>query len=102
MPAPIGDVLFLVPLKTGHSAPIPNVRFSTLTGHRSFLEQVAVGAGADEHDGTVTAHSIIDAINQQKIAADVAFAIACPLTLDRVVPPRRPERRSRPGASSLP
>src|SRR5438094_10322070 len=52
-----------------------------------------MGAGADEHDAAITAHGIIHAINQEKIAADMAFAIACPLALEWVILPLRPERR---------
>src|SRR5438270_13970053 len=52
-----------------------------------------MGAGADEHDAAIAAHGIIHAINQQKIAADMAFAIACPLALEWVILPLRPERR---------
>jgi hypothetical protein len=37
-----------------------------------------VGAGADEHDAAITAQRVIHAVDQQKIAADMAFAIACP------------------------
>ena len=40
----------------------------------SFVEQVGVGAGADETDGAAFAGLVVDLVDQQEVAADVAFA----------------------------
>jgi hypothetical protein len=52
-----------------------------------------MGAGADENDEVDFAAGI-ELVDEQEIAADVAFAIACPFTLQWVVKPFRSEGAS--------
>jgi len=49
-----------------------------------FVEQIGVSACADKVD-----HIALDLIDQQEVAADVAFPMVVPVALERVIEPFR-------------
>jgi hypothetical protein len=59
----------------------------------SLLEQVRVRARSLENDASTLPSLVVDLVDQQEIAADVAFAMAGPFAFERVVKPFGTERR---------
>jgi len=78
----------------------PSIRFASAhwrrSGRRSpsisslFVEKIGVSSCANEDDEAGFA-AVVRLVGQQKIATDVALAMAVPLALERVIKPFRPE-----------
>ena len=60
---------------------------------RGLLKKLAVGARADEDDHAARAGRFVEPVDQQEIAADMAFAMVRPPAFQGMVPPFGPERR---------